>query len=462
MAISAKRRLDNHTTGLDLTCHSVPEGMDLFKIEKEGAVRLEIIPYRVPEGANNPFADPGNYWYERTYYNHPRIGVNGDSYICLAKTYGKPCPVCEERQRIARDEEASEATEKLVKSLQPKERQLWYVYDHAAPEKGVQLWEVSHHIFGKILDTQARSADPGDNWDLFADPDEGFTVKASFAEERFGDIKFFKCSVVDFKRREEGAAKVIKGLMAGLTTPLDSLLKPMQYSRLKAIFMQTDVAEEDGDDDDTPTPAPAKTEKPKAKEKAEENAHSGETYKPEPKKPRAEKPAPSGDGDAVAWVKGETVQHPKHGECTVFKVNDDGTATLMDNDDTPIKNVPPLKAAKSETKGPELKAGDALFFGDADDSDAPKGHARVHKISGDTVVVTNDDDDIAKVSMAVAQTARVAAMTIGMNSEKKLKNDKSDEEPAEPKPKAKAEKPAAKKEEKADEPKEESWDEDWD
>ena len=461
MVISAKRRLDSHTTGLDLTCHSVPEGMELFKIEKEGAVRLEIIPYRVPQGANNPFADPGNYWYERTFFNHPRIGVNGDSYICLAKTYGKPCPICEERTRIAREEESNEATEKLIKSLQPKERQLWYVYDHAAPEKGVQLWEVSHHIFGKILDTQARSADPGDNWDLFADPDEGFTIKATFSEERFGDIKFFKCTVVDFKKREAGASKVIQGLMAAITTPLDNLLKETPYGRLKSIFFQTgeDHKEESTDAEEEPAAKPPKASKSK------ENAHTGETYKPEAKKPKAEKPPQTDDSDeggTSGWVVGAEVQHPKYGKCTVFKVNADGTATLMDEDDTPIKNVPPPKAAKSESKVPELKVGDALFFGDNDDSDAPKGHCRIHKINGDTVVVTNDDDDIAKVPLANVQAARVSAMTIGMNSEKKLKNDKSEEAPAETKPKAKAEK-AAKKEEKADEPKEtESWDDDWD
>lgn len=452
MTISAKRRLDNHTTGLELTCHSVPEGMELFSIEKEGSVRLEIIPYLVPEGSNNPFADPGQLWYERTYFNHARIGANGDSYICSAKTYGKPCPVCEERTRISREEERTEAVDKLIKSLSSKERQLWYVYDHAAPDKGVQLWEISHHLFGKILDTQTRSADPGDNWEFFADPEQGFTVKATFSEERFGDIKFYKCSVIDFKRREAGSETMIRKLMASITTPLDSLLKEMPYARLKGIFMQSGEPKDE--------PKTEEKEEPK-KKKTEENVHTGETYVPDKKPAKAaekptEKAAPAATG---GWVAGSEVEHQEYGTCTVFKVNADGTATLMDSEDTPIKNVPPpkAKAAKAEQKeasGPQLKAGDELLFAENNEYGAPAGACRVHKVKDDEVVVINDDADIAKIPLAAAQAARVAALGADKATKGKAKEPEAKEE----------KKPAKKSEEKetAKDAEPESWDSDWD
>src|SRR5574337_1937468 len=54
---------------------------------------INIIPYIA--GANNPNVKPGKFAYNLDIFVHRKVGVNEDSYICLARTYNKPCPICE-------------------------------------------------------------------------------------------------------------------------------------------------------------------------------------------------------------------------------------------------------------------------------------------------------------------------------------------------------------------------------
>src|SRR5271154_1674773 len=88
-AVSAKRRVTEHSTGFERTTLEVPEGTNFFQLKQSGVKRLEIIPYIVGKG--NPFADEGEKHYERTYYVHRSVGANNDTYCCPAKNWKKPC-----------------------------------------------------------------------------------------------------------------------------------------------------------------------------------------------------------------------------------------------------------------------------------------------------------------------------------------------------------------------------------
>jgi hypothetical protein len=402
--ISAKRRLDNHTMGLDFNCYTVPQGMKIFNIEKAGDYRLEIIPYRVPVGANNPFADPGQFWYERTFFAHRGIGVKNETHLCLAKTYGVACPVCEEKARINRDPEADKD---VGKGLAPKERQLWYVYDHAEPEEGVQLWDISVHLFGKQLDAQTKSADPGDNWEYFADPTQGFTVKVTFIEKQYERTSFYEASAINFKKRPDGFESTIRKLMESIPMGLDDLLKKPSYDFIQGIFNATAPSDAPaGAPPAADSGVPGYTPPPKAAATVVHGA-GGTALVINPPALVINPPALA----AAQWVLGATVNHPTHGACTVFRVNPDGTATLMDADDTPHKNVPPIGAptaapTTAPAPAPTVAVGDNLVL---------SGVAwRVHKIAADGMaVVINEADDIEKITMDVASAARTTAMVVG-------------------------------------------------
>jgi hypothetical protein len=226
----AKQRAAEHERDFDSFSLKLPKDAKLFKVKKAGIVRLDIIPFVAGKG--NPFADEGCLHYERTYYVHSRIGPNEVSVVCpkdTADTTGKtgPCPVCELQRKLKLDPDADE---KLVKSLWPKERQLFQVIDLDNPSEGIQLWDVSYHLFGKLLDARIRDADPDDNYHRFYHLSKGLSIKVGFVEESFGKHKFYKAETIDFKeRREQYDESIIdKGWC------LDELIKILSYDEIKA------------------------------------------------------------------------------------------------------------------------------------------------------------------------------------------------------------------------------------
>ena len=94
---SASRRATEHGTG-DRTTIKIPNGMSLLKI-KEGNMKLDFLEYKV-SGSGNPWADDGQWHYERTFFIHRNVGPGGDALICPRKTKDKNgkkgrCFICE-------------------------------------------------------------------------------------------------------------------------------------------------------------------------------------------------------------------------------------------------------------------------------------------------------------------------------------------------------------------------------
>jgi len=239
-AVTAKRRSEQHKVGFETTSLNLPEGAKLFSLKSDKAVRLDILPYIVGKG--NPWADEGTLHYERTFWVHRGIGVDQSSYICLRKTCNEKCPVCEYRAKLSKDPDADED---LIKDLAPKERQLFNVIDTRDRDKGVQLWDISFHLFGKSLDARIRNADEDDGYENFAELEDGFTLKLGIEEGHYGKISFYSVETIDFKpRKEDYDEDILEEVYC-----LDELLNIIPYKELKQILLQT---EDDDDDENEP------------------------------------------------------------------------------------------------------------------------------------------------------------------------------------------------------------------
>lgn len=271
---SAKRRAEAHSQGYERTTTTTPEGMGYFALKASGIKRIDILPYTVK--VSSRFADAGELHYERTFWVH-RIGPNGDAYVCREKTTNEKCPICEHLGKLRRDPEADE---ELIKSLRPKERQLFYVIDHDEPEKGVQLWDISWYLFGKQLDARIKNSDEDDGFEMFFDPDEGLTLRLGIAERSFGGRAFYEVETVDFKPRKN---PIDPELFEDLPS-LDDLIKVEAYSKLKAIFLQTnddededeEVLEEEAEEEVADEPANDKPAKAKAGKAVDEDVDDDE------------------------------------------------------------------------------------------------------------------------------------------------------------------------------------------
>lgn len=337
----AKKQAES--SGYNRTAYRVPEGMKVFSIKKAGVYRLDIMPFAAGKG--NPFADEGMLHYERTFFQHRDIGLDQDAYICL-RTHQQVkdfkrfelCPICKYRQEISQSDQA------LAKKLAPKERQLFNVIDLANPDDGVQLWEISHHLFGKLLDTKINNADEDDEYFKFFYHDDGLTLKCTAAEKSMGgDSKpFYEIADIEFKKRSEQYSDDILEQCACL----DDLLIQLDYDKLEAIFTETAAPDdedsgegEEEDEDDEPSPKPSR--KP--------SATSSKTTKPAPKsssRSSAAKEEESEDDEPSTpngITVGDMVEHDTLGLCEVVHVSGDGTSLrLKDEEGTVHKAIDPL------------------------------------------------------------------------------------------------------------------------
>jgi hypothetical protein len=293
------RRAATHTSGFERTAFLVPDGYTTYKLETQGVKRLDIINYRVGQG--NPCADPGTLHPERTFFIHRGIGPSEDSYVCLAKTYKEACPICEYRAKMVK---RSDTDPKLLKDLEPKERQLWWVMDLSDTGKGWQLWEISYHLFGKLLDKRVRERDADEPYDMFSSATKGMTLKLGCTEKALPGTSFIEVTTIDFKPRTEPYDKALYD-----TLPcLDDLIIKTPYEKLKAVFLQTPeagTAEEEpalarpaGGAKRPPAPAPDEDELPPPKPKAKAPPPPADEDEAPPPKPKAKAtPVPVADDD---------------------------------------------------------------------------------------------------------------------------------------------------------------------
>ena len=155
---------------------------------------VDIIPYVA--GANHSSVDEGDPAYVLKLAVHYGIGPTEDkSYVCLAETFGKPCPICMHRAQLKNEG----ADDDVWKALYPKRRTIYNIYcwdSQAEEDKGVQVWEVADFYFQKHLDTLAKGPRRPGRGDYerrinFIDPDDGksisFTIKPPRSKNDFAE-----------------------------------------------------------------------------------------------------------------------------------------------------------------------------------------------------------------------------------------------------------------------------------
>jgi len=247
-ARTKKRAQENKNKGAANT-FKLPDGAEMYK-PKKGTKSIDIIPYTVTID-NHPDAEKGEQWWERTYFVHFNIGPEEKPRIC-PKTFGKPCPICEERKDLMREDD--EANQDLIDELKPKERVLYNIIDLSDQDKGVQLMDMSYFLFGKQLDEEIREGD--DEVADFAELKGGKTLKVRWAERSLGTNTFVDASRIDFKDRKDYDDDILDD-----SFDLDNILIVRSYEELQAELHGTeappeesngkkeDKSDDDGDDD---------------------------------------------------------------------------------------------------------------------------------------------------------------------------------------------------------------------
>ena len=342
---NVREMVDKRAAGFTAPYLKMPEKAQLFK-PKSGVMLLDILPFEVGEG--NPYAEEGMLHWERTFWVHKGVGANKDAHLCLRKNFKEKCPICEFRNKIQSE---GEPDEELLQSLAPRERQLFNVINRKDPDKGVQIWDISYHLFGKLLTARLRDADEDDGWDLFFTLDKGYTLKIGFGEKSYAGRAYFEAETIDFKRREDPYDDdILEDVHA-----LDSLLVHPDYDKLKEEFLETSEESSSGK---------------KSKRKEEEDEEP-------PKKRGAGGPVHSDGtpGDDAKFEVGDKVkgedEDGKDVEGTVSKVIDEDEVVVKDEEgDKHTCLVSDLEKVEEDEEPPKKKR---RREDDPEDQETPRG-----------------------------------------------------------------------------------------
>lgn len=170
---------------------------------------IDIIPYVA--GKHDPQVKEGEYTYVLEVFVHNKVGAEEDkTFICLHKTYGKPCPICEYRKRLIEEEADEDLIESLKVSKYP--RSLYNILCHDDPRKSkeIVIFNTSHFLFEKQLVEMAQSTPRQieEGYDPiidFADPEDGYGI--SFTRE--GEGRNTRITGIRFNKRKKAISEKI-------------------------------------------------------------------------------------------------------------------------------------------------------------------------------------------------------------------------------------------------------------
>jgi len=231
---------------------------------------IDIIPYLAgknpPQVSQKNVIRPNDPMYVSEVFVHQNIGPSGDKwFLCLAKNFGLPCPVCEDIAEMER--EGKEYDD--YADIAPKSRCAYNVvcYDDATEEKkGIQIWEVSRKYSEDILQKISRSGRTG-GVVFYADTDVGQSIEFDVADDKYRTISGHRLVPRDYKISDEIIDKAFC---------LDEILHVPTYEEIAECHFGKKKADAPAPEkeDDVPM-SPTRTESPKApepeKEKESEN-----------------------------------------------------------------------------------------------------------------------------------------------------------------------------------------------
>lgn len=195
---------------------------------KDGDNTIRILP-PTWEGAEH---------YGLDVFVHYGVGPDRQTYLCLHKMKGEPCPICEERQRAQRS-----GDEEYAKELEPKRRVVVYLIDRDAEKEGVQAYAMPQ---GTDQDIVKISVDKRTG-EVFGidNPDEGFDVMF----ERTGTGIKTRYEGIQLARRESSLGND-DWLQFAVDNPIPDQLVYYSYDRIAQEFGGSGEHRESRDRDD--------------------------------------------------------------------------------------------------------------------------------------------------------------------------------------------------------------------
>jgi hypothetical protein len=322
--------------------------VQFFSPKPKKVYKLDIIPFVIKTKNNPAGLKPGYQDYVLDVWVHRKIGAGKKDFLCLAKTYGRPCPICEEMEIQLK---GGVEKEDLAEGLKPSRRVVYNVIDLKEEDKGIQLFSVSQWLFGKELleKIEFKQQDTGEKI-FIADLEEGYTVsfRTVGKEGKYKGVEFKDFDLI--KRDDAYDDEIINDAYS-----LDEMLVIPTYEEIKKVFLATDDEEEEEEEEVSPKKSFKKKkmqEDDLAEDSIEKDEEDEEEETPPPKKKVGKKA-----------VKKEIEPQEMEEEEDDSPVDDEEEEEEEEEPDPPKKNKSKNVSSKKETSSKKDKCPSGHKFG---------------------------------------------------------------------------------------------------
>lgn len=250
------------------------EEVEFWSPDKADSYKFDIIPYKVTDSNNLDEVPAGEEWYRKLLLVHYKVGPMRKNVVC-PRSIGRNCPICE-----AVSEAYENGDNDAAKEIKASRRTLMNVFFPESDDNEIKLFFFSAYNFVDVLEREVGDSEMFN----FADPEDGLTIKARFAEEHAFGNPYYECDRVDFiERDQQYDPEVVQDAI-----PLDEIINVLSYDELKTVLYGAEVVDEsEEEEDDLPYEKPKTivvSNEPEEKEEKEEKEPVVEEEKP--KRPR--------------------------------------------------------------------------------------------------------------------------------------------------------------------------------
>ena len=251
------------------------EGIEKFKFEADGEYFFDFLPFPITEGhpkyptlrALFPQGEPALDWWMSIWF-HKVKDANGmdQKYLCPSKTFGRPCPACEEKNRLFNNG-GYEQNKEAIRKFNDTQRDFFLVRNRA--DGKIYVMEYANFFFGQELKKKLERVNGSDGQVILPNPAANghtlhFFVDAGTMKDKKGNPTPGRTSDLEFIPRAEPIEEsIINNLPA-----LDSYLIEYSYDDIVS-FLDGTYFVSAGDDDDqsygyteTPQDRPAPVQVP--------------------------------------------------------------------------------------------------------------------------------------------------------------------------------------------------------
>lgn len=157
-------------------------------------------------------------------YVHYAVGPDSQTYLCNHKMQNKPCPICDEREKAAKDGDVDYADK-----LKPTKRVLVFLIDRNQEKDGPIVWSmpwtIDRDLCKLVVDKRSGDTLPIDN------PDAGYDI--NFERKGKGDRTQYIGLAVARRESDLGNTDWLDYIQ---DNPLDSILQFYDYDHIASVF----------------------------------------------------------------------------------------------------------------------------------------------------------------------------------------------------------------------------------